>query len=193
MIACLETKPAVGPAIVRWTELGAAAQQRLADIDAIFFEASGTRSFASEAERDAFRDRWLGRYLRDDPQFFYLLFDGEGRTAGYLAGAIEDPARSPRFADVGYFSGLAPLTKRFPAHLHINLAPQYRSRGWGQMLIRAFVADAVAAGAPGVHVVTGWGVRNVRFYLAAGFREVGQATWRDRKLVMLGLELARAS
>ena len=33
-------------------------------IDAIFFEASNTKSFESDAARAVFRERWLGRYLR---------------------------------------------------------------------------------------------------------------------------------
>src|SRR5687767_7832857 len=37
-----------------------------AQIDAIFFEASGRTTFASPEERTAFRERWLGRYLRGD-------------------------------------------------------------------------------------------------------------------------------
>lgn len=34
----------------------------LAQIDAIFWETSA-RTFAPGAERDAFRERWLGRYM----------------------------------------------------------------------------------------------------------------------------------
>ena len=178
--------------IRRWTELGDR-ERRLVEIDAIFFEASGTKAFESDAEREAFRGRWLGRYIEYDAPWFYVAMAGPpgdgGLVAGYLAGSLDDPARTPRFDDIGYFRELAPLTALFPAHLHINLAPQYRSRGWGERLIAAFAADARAAGAPGMHVVTGRGLRNVRFYSACGFAEVGSFIWHDRELVMLGRAL----
>ena len=50
--------PDAAVAIRRWAEV--AHQERLSDqLDAIFFEASGTKSFASEDARAAFRERWL--------------------------------------------------------------------------------------------------------------------------------------
>ncbi len=182
-----------GPTIHRWPEL-ADRGRRHGDVTAIFYEASATKSFATDDERSAFEERWLGRYITHDPRWFYVAVSGqssasEGVVAGYLAGSLDDPAQSARFADIGYFHQLAPLTARYPAHLHINLAPQFRSRGWGEQLIAAFAADAHAAGAPGMHVVTGRGLRNVRFYTACGFREVGSFMWRGHELVMLGRTL----
>lgn len=168
----LVTQEAIGPAL-----------------DAIFFEASGTKHFDSEGERAAFRERWLGRYLVADRRWFLLALSEAGEVAGYLAGALDDPAVAPRFADVGYFQDIAALTRLYPAHLHINLLPRFRSRGWGERLVARFTADAARAGAPGVHVVTGRGLRNVRFYAANGFAEVGAFGWRGRELVVLGRTL----
>lgn len=181
------------PAIRRWSEIGHQ-DECLMELEAIFYEASATKSFVSDTERAAFQERWLGRYLTHDPRWFYVALapgaiGNSGVVAGYLAGALDDPARTSRFADIGYLPELAALTARYPAHLHINLAPQFRSRGWGERLIAAFFEDARAAGAPGVHVVTGRGVRNVRFYTGCGFVEVGSVIWRDRELVMLGRTL----
>jgi GNAT superfamily N-acetyltransferase len=144
------------------------------EIDAIFFEASNTKLFESDAARAAFRERWLGRYLRNDPQFAHLAFAAPGTVAGYVVGAIDDPASSERFADVGYVTAFGDLTSRFPAHLHINLAPAFRNRGIGGRLIEAFVAEVKRNGAPGVHVVTSANSDNVRFYNRNGFIEVGR-------------------
>lgn len=181
-----------GPVIRRWTEL-AQPERNLGAVQAIFFEASGTKSFISDDDRRTFEERWLGRYLTHDAARFYVALttpDPAGREiAGYLAGSFDDPARTPRFSDIDYFRDLAPLTAHYPAHLHINLAPRFRNRGWGERLIAAFAADARNAGAPGMHVVTGRGLRNVRFYVACGFAEVGSVLWRDRELVMLGRRL----
>jgi GNAT superfamily N-acetyltransferase len=163
-----------------------------AQIDAIFFEASGRTSFASCEARAAFRERWLGRYLAGGSDVVLVAQDREGAVAGYLVGALEDPAGQERFADIGYFrAAFRALCRRYPAHLHINLAPRFRSRGIGARLIAAFAARAAAAGAPGMHVVTASGARNVGFYTRCGFEPLGAAAWNGRKVVFLGQALER--
>ncbi len=42
-------------------------------LDHIFFSSSATKTFADEAERQAFRERWLGRYLKHDQSNSFLL------------------------------------------------------------------------------------------------------------------------
>ena len=114
----------------------------LAQTEAIFFEASG-RTFEPGGERDAFRERWFGRYLSGGSDALFLALAPGGRVAGYLVGAVEEPGPQPRFADISYFrTDFAELCRRFPAHLHINLAPEFRSRGIGPRLIDAFGAHA---------------------------------------------------
>jgi GNAT superfamily N-acetyltransferase len=163
----------------------------LAQIEAIFFAASG-RTFADSAEREAFHERWLGRYLHGGTDALFLALAPGGRVAGYLVGAITDPACERRFADIAYFRGaFRELTRRFPAHLHINLAPEFRNRGLGVRLIDAFGAYASQGGAQGVHVVTGKSMRNRRFYERCGFSEHGLTRFNGNEVVFLGRELAR--
>ena len=160
-----------------------------AQIDAIFFEASG-RSFASPEERAAFRERWLGRYLQGGTDVVLLAQHRSGAVAGYLVGALEDPAGQERFADIGYFrAAFRAQCGSHPAHLHINLAPAFRNGGIGARLIATFAACAAHAGAPGMHVVTSRDARNVRFYTRCGFREIGSTGWNGRELVFLGKAL----
>jgi GNAT superfamily N-acetyltransferase len=114
----------------------------------------------------------------------------EGAVVGYLVGALEDPAEQERFADIGYFrAAFRDLCRRYPAHLHINLAPAYRGRGIGACLIAAFAARAVAAGAPGFHVVTAKDARNVPFYRRCGLGVLGTTCWNRREVVFLGKAL----
>jgi GNAT superfamily N-acetyltransferase len=171
-------------AISRYLDLDAT-PERMGEIDAIFFESSNTKSFKSEAAKEAFRERWLGRYLRRDPQFAYLASRSDGAVVGYLVGAVDDPAKGARFADIGYFASLSAYTERFPAHLHVNVAAGFRSQGIGRRLIERFAEDAKAAGAPGVHVVTSAGAANVAFYRRNGFAEVARAG-ENGDLVFLG-------
>ncbi|MBV1695604.1 MAG: GNAT family N-acetyltransferase [Hyphomicrobiales bacterium] len=160
-----------------------------AEINAIFFEASG-RTFVDAASKDAFHDLWLGQYLRHDRGHVWLAvqpIEGgtAGRVVGYLAGSRANPAQDPRFAELPYFAELAEPCRRYPAHLHINLAQAERGRGIGGRLIAAFSATLREAGEPGVHVVTGALARNVSFYRRLGFDEVARCTWNGRPLAML--------
>ena len=116
-----------------------------------------------------------------------LALAGDDTVAGYLVGALDDPAPQQRFADIGYFRAhFADLTRRFPAHLHLNLAQRFRNRGIGAGLVETFAEAARHAGASGMHVVTGRGMRNVRFYERCGFVERGSAPWKGGEVVLLG-------
>jgi GNAT superfamily N-acetyltransferase len=161
-----------------------------AEIDAIFFEASATKAFASEEERGAFRTRWLGRYLEHYPEWAYLALGSDGAVAGYLVGSLDDPARTPLFSDIAYFERWKELTAGYPAQLHVNVAPGSRGHGAGGRLVEAFVEDARRAGAPGVHAVTARGLRNVGFYTRNGFREAGFLAINGRDLLFLARRLA---
>lgn len=171
----------------RWCEVETHGEL-IADLDAIFFSASVTQEFASPSVRDAFRERWLGRYLEQDPDWFYVALVEE-RAVGYLAGCVDDPARASRFADIGYFASFADLTRNYPAHLHINLDQNYRNGGLGTRLIERFADDAARAGARGVHVVTGARSRNRSFYNRNGFVALRELAQGPREMVFLGRRL----
>jgi GNAT superfamily N-acetyltransferase len=161
-------------------------------VETIFFEASG-RSFEPGPEREAFLQRWLGRYLEYAGDRVLLALAGEA-VSGYLVGSLDNPAKQQRFFDLDYYrTHFADACRRFPAHLHINLAPAFRSRGIGAALIESFAAHAAAAGAIGVHVVTGQGMRNVRFYERCGFAAIGSAPWNGREVLFLARPLAAAA
>lgn len=162
----------------------------LARLEAIFFAASNVRHFADEPARHAFRERWLGRYLAHYSADFFLAIDDAAGIVGYLAGCLDDPARLPLFTDIGYFAENSDITRRYPAHLHVNLDADWRNRGIGARLIDAFCAHAAAAKAPGVHVVTGSATRNVRFYARCGFAPLRTVVWNGSRIVILGRALA---
>ena len=88
-----------------------------------------------------------------------------------------------------FLAGFGALTARYPAQLHINLDAAWRGRGIGAKLVDAFAEMAAAAGAPGVHVVTARGMRNVGFYVANGFLERGAISIDGRELLLLGRDL----
>ena len=178
-------------AIRRWADI-AERERLLSKLDAVFFETSATQSFPNDTERQAFRERWLGRYLAYDPQWVYVALDSKRKLIGYLVGSLDDPARTPRFGDIDYFKDFSALTLAYPAHLHVNLAPAYRNLGIGAQLIDTFALDAARVGAKGVHVVTGAGARNIGFYVRNGFREFGRIRSGTHEVVFLGRSLSAA-
>lgn len=189
-------------AICRWTDLvgapefsGVDARRRLiAGLDHVFFTSSARQSFADAAERVAFRERWLGRYLAHFPDFALVALDSERGVIGYVIGSPHDPARDALFSDLAFLSAFAHLTQRYPAQLHVNLDNDWRGQGIGARLVSAFADLARTAEATGMHVVTQRGMRNVGFYLANGFLERGAtlqgSTDQDRReLLFLGRDL----
>ncbi|KAF9733034.1 hypothetical protein PMIN06_005415 [Paraphaeosphaeria minitans] len=69
----------------------------------------------------------------------------------------------------------AQLLSTYPAHLHINILPQFTGQGWGVKLISAFLSKIKELGACGVHlgmVATNDGAR--RFYERLGFESCGK-------------------
>ena len=167
------------------------------------FAHGATRRNLLRSERDedvrlqrrsrCFRERWLGRYLTHDAQHAFLAVAGAGSAgetlAGYLVGSVEDPALAVRFGDLEYFKALSHLTARYPAHLHVNLASSWQGRGVGRALVEAFCQHVQGLSVPGVHLFTGRGMRNVRFYERAGFTEAGSVVWNGREIVMLVRDL----
>ena len=168
--------------------------REIAQIDTIFFGSSTVQHFAGDAERAAFRDRWLGRYLEHWPRNFFVACNSDRRIVGYLAGCLEDPAEQSMFADLDYVGTFADLSRSYPAHLHINLDPGWRNGGIGARLIDAFCAHA-AGRAEGVHVVTGRASRNVRFYERNGFRllRTTRSPGSDTEIAFLGRPLRSAA
>jgi GNAT superfamily N-acetyltransferase len=161
----------------------------LAGVDEIFF-AAAAQHFDDAATRAAFRDLWLGDYLRFDRACAWLALSPSGDVAGYLVGSFDNPATTSRFASLTYFQDFAAACADAPAHLHINLAPAFRSRGIGKQLIGAFAAQVRAAGLGGLHVVTGAAARNVRFYLQAGFISLARSSRGGRERVFLARRVA---
>ncbi len=174
--------------VLRYLDLGRD-PALIAGIDQVFFESSNTQAFVDNAARAAFRERWLGRYLAHDPAWAYVAVAADATVAGYLVASLDDPALTPRFSDIPYFTHFASLTKKYPAHLHVNLGAAFRNRGLGGDLIERFATEAGKAGAPGVHVVTSRGARNIAFYNRNGFVEAGAHGADEREVVFLARAL----
>lgn len=76
------------------------------------------------------------------------------------------------------------LVTNYPAHLHMNVLPDYQRRGLGGRLMARFVEAMRTAGAPGVHLVTSTeNKKALPFYHKEGFvvfKELPNKLWEKK-------------
>lgn len=157
----------------------------IGEIDDIFFQSSATRFFSSKQEKDAFRERSLGRYIERHRDSFFVALDGSGLVVGYLAGCLKNPTELAHFSDIEYFETISDLCRDYPAHLHVNVAAPWRNHGLGAALVERFVMWARLHSVDGIHLVTSRTSRSIPFYQRSGFQELrvfGISVCMGRKL-----------
>ena len=157
----------------------------------IFFLSAAPQDFDDTGKKQAFLERWTGYYRDCEPQHIYVAVLPDGHAAGYLTGCIDSRAAERLYRDIPYYSLFEDQFGEYPAHLHVNVAPQWRSRGVGSRLVAAFIDDCDAARLAGVHIVTVAGLPNVRFYNTCGFATAVKRPWGQSELLFLGKSLRR--
>lgn len=76
--------------------------------------------------------------------------------------------------NIGIERGLGQIYKEYPAHLHINILPEYQRTGIGEKLLNAF-ENNIRHCASGVHLITtGENVKAIPFYHKNGYSIMGQ-------------------
>jgi GNAT superfamily N-acetyltransferase len=161
----------------------------LSIVENIFFATSRVQIFADERTRNSFKARWLDRYLNHYIESFFIARADDGVVIGYLAGCLENPTLNPLFDDLGYYKAFAPYCASYPCHLHVNVATDHRNHGVGAALIEAFARQASNVQAPGMHIVTNEGARNIRFYERNNFRILSTTCSNGARVVFMGRQL----
>jgi len=65
------------------------------------------------------------------------------------------------------------IVEGYPSHLHINLLPRLRGRGFGRRLMDEWLRTIQEMGSHGAHLAVGAAnLRAIQFYRACGFREL---------------------
>jgi ribosomal protein S18 acetylase RimI-like enzyme len=66
----------------------------------------------------------------------------------------------------------------YPAHLHIDILPDYQRQGLGAKLLAALFEELDRRGCPGVHLVAGMDNPNaIAFYKKQGLETIAEAPW----------------
>ncbi len=126
-------------------------------------------------------------YLEKEPENCFVAVDENDNVVGYTYGVKNYDIYQENFTD--YINAVAELENRrflsealiemydhaiykkdYPAHLHIDILPDYQSKGIGSKLIEAFCDNLKEQGVKGVMLIVGTeneGAR--RFYERNGF------------------------
>lgn len=81
---------------------------------------------------------------------------------------------------------VVPELAAWPAHLHIDLLPEWQGRGYGRKLMRTLLAALAERGVPAVHLVMTVANKPARaFYGRMGFEEI-EGVPMDDSVVCLG-------
>ena len=149
---------------------------------------------------DLIPDIYAGPYLLIEPELAFVLDDGK-RAVGYIIGTADTerfvrayrdrwlpsmleryplPPAEPETAEERQLANLfnperliRPELAPHPAHLHINLLPDYQGQGHGRDLMATFLDAAGRAGAPSVHLSVYTANTSARgFYARLGWHEV---------------------
>ena len=160
-----------------------------ADIGDILLQSAPGGRVVRTADTAALIAHWTDYYRYLEPNLIYVARNVEDRLAGYLMGCSDSRAAASSLAHHAGFTLFADLHAAYPAHLHINCRPEYRSQGIGGRLIQALSEDLRVQSIGAVHVVTAKAARNVRFYQRNGFQHVAERTLQGRRLLFLGRRL----
>ena len=140
-------------------------------------------------------------YVTLEPEHAYVVDGGTGAAVGYILGTADTvtfahryraewlPATAGRYPDpavppetgTDFMLGLhlnpermiVPALADYPAHLHIDLLPEYQGKGLGRGLMEAFLGGLHRAGVRKVHLGMAPGNTKARaFYDRLGFSEI---------------------
>lgn len=156
-------------------------------VNRIFFESSSKTHFKNQSAKEEFQYKYLDFYKIFFPQFFFILC-GE-RPLGYVCG-VPDLLKTHRLFELSpHLHAFKNLYKRYPGHLHINMSPESRGKGYGQELINKFVEAIKNAGGSGVHIITDPKAKNVSFYQKCEFNFSEKSIYKKSELLFMGKRL----
>ena len=126
-------------------------------------------------------------YVEKEPDVCYVIADDNDKAVGYIYGSKDYDYYQENFGE--YIRKVASLNNRaylgealtemfdhaiykdkYPAHLHIDILPEYQSMGFGSNLINAFCENLKNLGVKGVMLIVGEDNEGARrFYERNGF------------------------
>lgn len=164
--------------------------QRLNDLREIFF-LTAKKDLKSEADREALFNQYAAPYIENWPDDVFFACDLKTkRTMGYLIGCRNSKkAEDILGSRLGSYDVFADLYAKYPAHLHMNVHPDFQGHGVGSFLLQEYIIELKKYRVRGVHIVTAPSERNVDFYLKHKLRFQVERSYNNHPMLFMGLAL----
>lgn len=152
----------------------------------IYYGAGSASDQMPEMVTEAMQQFFLDYYVENEAAHCLVADDG-GRAVGYILCApfeekweafFEEHTGQPEFAVINmiYQGSKEPFVRyreQYPAHLHIDLLPEYQRIGLGTRLVDALKAHLKELGISGLMLcVANDNEKGIRFYRKYGFMEL---------------------
>lgn len=152
----------------------------------IFWETSAKDSFKSQEEKEHFEYIYLGYYLKEFIDCFFVYKEDEV-VLGYICCEPFISSGSNVYKHLPYHENFRENFKEYPSELHINLSTKSQGKGIGSKLIDYLCAQLIEKKSSGVTAFTLFHAENVKFYKKNGFEEAAHSNG----ILMLGKKLSR--
>lgn len=137
---------------------------------------------------EALQDVFCRYYIEKEPENCFVAVDTHGQVKGYVLGAknyetyasgfmenIIKKSQNPVTQAMGSSSmeAIAPFSREYPAHLHIDLLPECQGQGIGRILVETLAEHFKKQGVPGLLLdVAKNNTRAIAFYEKSGFSQI---------------------
>lgn len=162
-------------------------------MERICLETAAEKFLKTEKEKEKTLYMYNRYYTRAELSSCFVLTDGEDRAVGYILCAPDYRTyRKGIFAhELKSIAGLSParaltaageifvmrlFSGQYPAHLHIDILPDFQGKGNGTLLMQTLLTHLREKGVRGVMLgVSASNTRAVHFYKKQGFRQLAAA------------------
>ena len=160
-----------------------------ADVQFVNHNSEGPEEVPDFLTGQFYHNTFCNYYIEHEPENCFVL-DDNGRAVGYIICAenfdrfkeIYDRDYLPRsntFGEDRYewastaYNCQEKFKNEYPAHLHIDILPEYQRQGWGGKLLTTLFEHLRSKGIKGVMLTAGTGNVNAgKFYSKYGFEQL---------------------
>ena len=151
---------------------------------------AGEEAQQDEAVGEVISRMYSTYYIRECADTCFVLADDEDRAVGYILCEPDYKRYSRVFRETdvpeikrlnkkdGLLSTFLPIPyrffgKKYPAHLHIDILPEYQNQGYGSVLLKALLGELQSRGIKGVMLIASAdNTGAIRFYERHSFKTV---------------------
>lgn len=171
------------------------------DVRTVCLSTSNIRICRKKIIKNALINVFCNYYIEQEPQNCYVAADEKGQVIGYILCAINfdvwkenfrktylKKSNNPvtRLIGEGTIRGMQDFSKEFPAHLHIDIMPEFQGHSIGSELMEALINHLRGLKIKGLMLSVGAdNSRGIHFYQKNGFQELH----KGKREVLMGMRL----